>query len=238
MIQSLLIAPERYRVAFAAERVNEYPVIDAIEREAGFAIDRQKLEAAARVLACPVKANPPNWQHGRAIYALTRAYLVLGRNGVTLLDIGTAKGFSALCLQWALDDSDLFGDVISVDVIDPKSHTLRNTVVECDGLKSLVDVLGPWPEANLIDFRHETGIGWLMDHPERVHVAFVDGKHSRDVVAKEAELLRDRQEPGDLVIFDDVQIQGVADAVGTISGYDVECVTVKPERRYAIARRR
>ena len=57
------------------------------------------VEAAARVLACPLKANPPNWQHGRVLYAGYRAYLAGLQRRVLLLDIGTAKGFSAAAMS-------------------------------------------------------------------------------------------------------------------------------------------
>src|SRR3989304_7206134 len=76
------------------------PPVEAYE--AAFALERTRLEAAARVLACPIKAGPPNWQHGRVLYALTRRYRLTAEGPLYCLDIGTAKGFSALCLLWAV----------------------------------------------------------------------------------------------------------------------------------------
>jgi predicted O-methyltransferase YrrM len=230
-----MITAADYQRAFLKERENEYPAIDAFEQAAGFAIDRARLEDAARVLACPVKVNPPNWQHGRVIYAAARKYLATTSGAVTFLDIGTAKGFSALCMAWALQDSEREGQIVSCDVLDPQRRDIRNTVAEVDGPKLLKEVLAPWPEASLVHFIKKTGADWLRQDDYRVNIAFIDGKHSYDAVSEEIGLLRVRQEPGDIALFDDVQIPGVGKAVTGISDYAVEHIAAKPDRRYALA---
>lgn len=228
-----------YVRVFERERLERYPVIDAIEARTGFAIERDRLEAAARVLACPIKDHPPSWQHGRVLYSVARQYLASKRELVTLLDIGTAKGFSALCLQWALTDSDALGAVVSVDVLNPDDRVRRNTVAEVDGLKTLHETLAPWSEATAITFLRSTGLDWLTRHPARVHLCFVDGKHSGAIVHQEGQLLGVRQEPGDIVIFDDLQIPGVALAVKELRAlYDVEVIKLNFERTYGIGVRR
>src|SRR3990172_8581667 len=99
-----LIPPvEAYEAACALERTRRYPLVDDFEARQGFALDRARLEAAARVLACPIKARPPNWQHGRVLYALTRRYRLTAEGPLYCLDIGTAKGFSALCLLLSVE---------------------------------------------------------------------------------------------------------------------------------------
>lgn len=230
---------EEYDRVFALEARQDYDTVTALEARTGYALDRAKLETAARILACPVKAHPPNWQHGRVVYAVTRQRLAGLTGPVTLLDIGTAKGFSALCLLWALQDAGLAGTVYSCDVIDPLARSQRNTVVECDGLKTLAETLAPWPEAQAIQFAMTTGIDWLSTHRERVHVAFVDGKHTYDCVQREGRLLSKRQEPGDVAIFDDLQSEGVSIAVNELaSGYRLERIEAHAHRIYAVAVRR
>jgi predicted O-methyltransferase YrrM len=232
-----MITREVYESAFATESARPYPSIDAVERAAGYALAPERYLPAARVLACPVKVNPPNWQHGRVIYALTRQYLEGQTEPVQLLDIGTAKGYSALCLRWALEDSGRHGRVTSVDVIDPHARVKRNTIADVGGVKTLSEILAPWPEAQTIDFLHCMGQKWLTEHPVRVHVAFVDGKHTYEAVTWEAALLAERQQAGDLAIFDDVQIPAVARAIESLSAYRVEYIDVLPNRRYAVGRR-
>lgn len=240
------IKKEQYDEIFEKERKVDYPVVTAFEEKLGFKLDQEKLLQAARVLACPLKTRPPNWQHGRIIYAAARKYL-LGRlltEHVTMLDIGTAKGFSALCMRWALDDANRQTDtVISVDVMEPTKRERRNTVAECGGLKTLPEILAPWQEeARRIQFRKATGVEILSHLPARARVsfAFIDGKHTHEAVKAEGLLLSQLQMPGDIAVFDDMHIPGVRQAVTELSvkQYDASMVTVLPERGYAIATRK
>lgn len=230
---------DQYARIFATAKGLVYPEIDAFEARTIYAIDREWLDEAGRVLCCPFKASPPHWQHGRVLYAAVRAYVAeQPQASYHVLDIGTAKGFSALCLQRALLDAGASSVITSVDVLPPDERVYRNTVAEMGGLETLADILAPWPEASAINFVQSTGIDWLKAHPDRVHIAFVDGKHTGDVVRQEGKLLAKRQHPGDLVIFDDCQMPQVSVAVVSLEEwYRIEYVHAEP-RQYAIARRR
>lgn len=231
-----------YVDAFEGEVNIAYDFVTAyVERCGGHVLDWQKLLSAAKVLACPVKDNPPNWQHGRVIYARVRQYLAEHPTpSVNALDVGTAKSFSALCLLWALIDAPECEEwvVNSVDVLDPSERVRRNTIAEVDGYKTLYEILAPWPESQVITFHKTTGQKWLTKHTDRIHVAFIDGKHSYQAVSWEVALLAARQQSGDVAMFDDVQIPGVAKAVQESRSYDFEYLEVKPDRIYAIGTRK
>ncbi len=236
-VATMVRTREAYEAAFQTARLLEYPEVDAFEQRMGYAIERQRLENAARVLACPLKTHPPHWQHGRVIYAATRKYLESVSGPLTMLDIGTAKGFSALMLQLACDDQYRNAvHVVSVDVVDPASRELRNTVAELDGPLTLKDIIGPW----MLDtsFLKSTGIEYLRTHAEHIHVAFVDGKHDGHVVRQEGVLLSERQRTGDLAMFDDCQMPAVSQSVVSLEEfYRFEYLTAGP-RSYAVGWRR
>ncbi len=239
------ITADTYARIFDLARQKEYPAIDAIENEYGHKISRRRLENAAKILACPFKPNPPHWQHGRVIYAVARAYLKGRREPITLLDIGTAKGFSALCLQWALNDANAdmnlegLGCVISVDVLDPKGKPTRNSVLELDGPKTLAQFLEPWPEAKAIEFRQQEGINAIKGSPGFINLAFIDGKHSDRAVRLEGEALAKHQRSGDMAIWDDCQIEAVDNAVSALRAfYSIQYVKCCEYRTYAIGTRR
>lgn len=226
--------PEQYAAAFERERRNEYPVIDAFEKRMGFAVDRDRLEAAARVLACPVKKNPPNWMHGRILYALGRSYLAREAGEQYWLDIGSAKGFSAMCMAWALDDSEREGRVLSLDVIDPNSREPRNSV---DDSKTLAEFTQDYlPMGSDVMFMQGSAADVIgSGAPERINFAFIDGSHLYDGVKSDISVVAPRQQPGDIILFDDLQKPDVARAVSEMQGYDLEYITLLPERMYAIA---
>jgi cephalosporin hydroxylase len=236
---------EAYAAAFAAERERQYPAVDAVVEEFGYDIGRESLESAARVLACPLKVNPPNWQHGRVIYAVLRRYLqqrLRPHESVVCLDVGTAKGFSALCAAFALTDDGAQGVVHSVDVIDPMGRTdKRNTVADCDGPSTVPELLAQWPlAAARIALFQSTGVTWLRQTESigRINFAFLDGKHRHAEVQSELAYLSQRQIKGDYCIADDVHLPGVLAAVTERGDYGTHLVDVLPNRRYAIMRKR
>jgi hypothetical protein len=239
------VSAATYADIFAKERAQAYSMVDAFEARMGYALDRERLEEAGRVLSCPYKAAAPNWQHGRVLYAAVRNYLASlpyhdeGPAVVRTLDIGTAKGYSALCVRFAVEDAGVEAESYSVDVLPPDARVRRNTPSEVDGLKTLAEILSPWPEASRIHFLNVTGVDFLKSLPTRFHIAFVDGKHSGAVVKQEGLMLADVQQPGDLVIFDDVHIPDVGAAVDSLAKvYDIERLQILPKRAYAIARRK
>lgn len=238
---------DRYQRAFSEERARNYPAIDAFEKFIGVAMPRDRLESMARELACPVKAHAPNWQHGRLIYALARARLAQLEGPATFLDIGTAKGFSALCFLWAIADANVMGVVHSFDVIDPESRIPRNTVAELDGLKTLQEIIAPHVPAEchgaLSCWQHP-GIYFAqkIDLP-RINGAFVDGKHKTTDVRLEGERIAERQGLGDFILFDDLQLAPVADGVALFRRskiarcYRFEEIQAFEFRRYMLATR-
>lgn len=238
-----MLTTSQYDAIFEKERGHSYPIIDAYERMHGYALDRDKLESMARTLACPLKVNPPNWQHGRVIYTTLRYFLTKQRfdQRVTLLDIGTAKGFSACVMSHAVGDSGSDCLIISVDVVDPNARVARNSAAELDGLKTLDEFVRGHNHPNVpINFFGRGSIPWLnyaLEQNGRVPFAFVDGKHTYEQVCFESSALSQLQRPGDVVVFDDCQIEPVGRAVREARTYSVSYVDIGP-RTYAIGIRK
>jgi len=55
-----------------------------------------------------------NFERGMLLYAL-----IAKLQPKTVLEIGTAEGYSALCMAWAMSDYKINGNIFTVD---PKSH--------------------------------------------------------------------------------------------------------------------
>lgn len=231
---------ERYNEAFERARAIEYPTLDRVEALAGYAVDRSRLEAAARVLQCPIKANAPNWQHGRLLYTLARQYIEWAKAPTTFLDIGTAKGFSACVLSWAIADADVCDHrIVSLDIVEPDTLVRRNSVIECDKLMTVQQFVQPFIAPGVdVKFYGKGAANWLIQAPRDVHVgfAFVDGKHTFDAVAFEAISIEKRQRSGDVIVFDDTQIADVYKATLQLRGYRREAVHLNLARRsYCVA---
>lgn len=224
-----------YQRIFDEARAIEYPEIDRFEEARGVRVNREELNAAARVLACPLKVNAPHWQHGRVIYAAALARAAHPAEGL-FLDIGTAKGFSACVMTWVIATAGRDRKVVSVDVMSPIDPIRRNSVAELDGLKTLDQFVDPFINRQVTTEFHGCGIAaWFYKPPhDRIAFAFVDGKHTYQGVRFEALEIAARQQTGDVIVFDDLQIEPVHRAVRELSGYHLEEITAGP-RRYAVA---
>lgn len=238
---------QAYDAAHEEERVRSYPMITEYEQRVGFAIDRHFLESCARELACPLKVNPPNWQHGRVIYSTLRRILASDKRRAPsglLLDIGTAKGFSACVMGRACFDAGRRDrQVMSIDVIDPYARVLRNSVAELEAGRALTvpELTACWrpiggPELTWLGIKSSDYLHQLVIDGPRIQFAFVDGKHTYESVKCDVSLIRELQAPGDCIVFDDLQMEGVAQAVNELGAwYAIEYLAAKPERQYAVA---
>lgn len=231
---------ERFEEAFERARAIEYPEVDKFEKLAGYAVNRERLEAAARILQCPIKANAPNWQHGRVLYTLARQYLAWATESTVFLDIGTAKGFSACVLSWAIADaSALQHRIVSLDIVDPEAFVPRNSIVETETLKTVHGFVAPFIAQGVrVEFHGGGSAKWLIKQPRGAHIgfAFVDGKHTFQAVTFEALELAKRQRKGDVIVFDDAQIGEVQDATMQLRNYRRENLYLSSCRRgYCVA---
>jgi hypothetical protein len=246
----------RYLEAYSKERVRidacaYLPVEMIIEGLGGLRNDTM-IDAMARDLACPLKEHAPNWQHGRVLYALAREVARDPAADFTFIDIGTAKGFSALCMLWGLFDSMRAGTVHSFDVVDPFAKVARNSIAELDGLKDLGEFIAPYVPRQHPGSDPRCGVtfhqkpGMLFDEvvpAGRIHLAFVDGKHKLTDVREEARKIAARQERGDFILFDDFQIGGVQAGIGAFMDtpswqlYRYQTIEVNAERAYRLAER-
>ena len=156
-------------------------------------------------------------EHGLLLYKL----VVQGRRGerpLVVLDVGTARGFSAITMARAMLDGELEGRVYSVDVIghdEPLNwHGMKQDADEpLAGVDmSRSEIWGRW-------FAEESGLvttvcgkstevlrGWRHGP---IDCAFLDGSHEYEDVRGELEALDSLMTEGGVIVVDDFHL-GVA----------------------------
>lgn len=234
---------ERYRKV-------PYPAMARLEREIGFHIEPKVLDEFALHLQVVAKKSDLNWQHGRLLYSLLRRYVHdasrAGEKDFRILETGTARGFSAMCMSRALADSGTTGCILTVDRLPHHAPMLWNSIDDRDGPKSRESLLARWPadRDRCVFLSGRSSVVLRSFGVSRIHFAFLDAEHTKDAVLEEFGFVEARQNPGDIVVFDDVtptKFPGIVDAVDAIEAkgrYAVERVQVSQDRGYAIARRR
>ena len=153
-------------------------------------------------------------EHGLILHGLTRQRAG-GPRPLTVLDVGTARGFSAVAMARAMLDAGAGGRVHSVDVIDHREP--RNW----HGDKQDDDE----PLAGIEMARSEIWSRWFGDEAERIapvaarstdvlggwkhgpiDVAFLDGGHTYANVKRELDLLDPLMREDGVVILDDYHL--------------------------------
>lgn len=240
-------ARERYQQLWEAEKQNSYPEIDAYEQKAGHAVDAGWLHELALHTQIVIKDSPLCYQHGRVLYAALRRYLQEHSGPLTILETGTARGFSAVVMARALEDAGAQGRIITFDLLPHDTAMYWNCIDDHDKPKTRRGLLTPW--APLIDQRiifaeSDSRIGLARTATGRVGFAFLDGAHSYEDVLNEFEAVAARQQEGDIIVFDDYSenvFPGLVRAVDEGSrlwGYEADVIRSNQQRAYVVARKR
>lgn len=191
----------------------QYPkFFEELEREFRFVLTpplREFMDGLALVTQVGVKRRVRLlYLHGYLLYAALRHYLDTHPDvrSVTVLETGTARGFSSLCMAKALADADREGRILTVDVIPPRRARYWCCIGDVAGRQDRFWLLRQWRD--LI----ERYIVYLQGHSEialrqlglaRVHFAFLDDEHTYDVLRFELETVSRLQRPGDVIVCDD-----------------------------------
>lgn len=239
-----LVGRDEYLRMAREVRAREYPEIDAYERRAGYAIDPEWLHELALHTQITKKKSELCYQHGRLLYASLRAYLARsGETAVRIVETGTARGFSSLCMARALRDAGVEGTIFTYDVLPHEVPIYWNCVDDWEGERTRATLLAPWAELveRHVAFIQGDSIRELARlQVPRVNFVFLDGQHTYPYVMREFAWVQGRQRPGDVVFFDDYTdtFPGVIRAVDEICerfGYEKDVVRSSDSRAYVIA---
>lgn len=212
-----------------------YPEIDDFEKQKGFAVDAKWFHDLALHTQIVIKDSALCYQHGRVLYAALRDYVQdikagwdkdgkpAGQRMVNILETGTARGFSSVCMAKALADDDVCGKIVTLDLLPHNIRMYWNCIDDHDGRKSRQELLEPWRElANsyIVFIENDSRIGIRRTAMGRIHFAFLDGAHTYEDVMMEFGMVQQRQEENDIIIFDDYNPKLFA---GIIQGVDEGC---------------
>ena len=236
---------DEYRARWNAARARVYPAIDAFEASRGAAIDAPWLHDLALLTQITIKKSELCYEHGRLLYAAVSHYIrTRCRDHLTIVETGTARGFSALCLAKALADGGASGKIVSFDVLPHDQRIFWNCIRDVDGPATRAELLSAYAaliEAHVIFHRGDTRRELAKMSFPRIHVAVLDSVHTYDHVLAEFAAIRGRQRPGDLLFFDDYTpdaypgVVKAADEICASAGYATEAVASSDRRRYLIA---
>ena len=239
------VEAQRFHDLFEKARQTENPIIDGFEKSLGYAIDRPWLDELAFHTQIVIKKSELNFQHGRIVYASLCARLaeLTTDEHIQILETGTARGYSAICMARALADLKRQGNILTIDILPHNKSMYWNCIDDLSGPKTRKNLLAPWTDLlKFITFlQEETLVAIKRLGMQRIHFAFLDASHTYEDVMAEFSFIRDKQMSGDIIIFDDVTdavFPGVVQAVKEIEAqgdYKILHLKSGEQRGYAIA---
>ena len=235
---------KEYIKIFEEAKKKKFSIIDKLERKNAFSINKKWLDNLALKTQVVIKETPVNYQHGRVLYSELMSY-IKKRNlkNLNILEIGSARGFSSICLSRALIDSHVKGTIYSIDILPVKKRILWNCISDLEGKKSRTELLKDWhyelKKINYIQGKSKNTLSKI--DLKRIHFSFLDGSHNFKDVDYEFQWISKRQKKGDTIIFDDYnskKFDGVVECVDNIKSkniYRLSFIYSENNRYYVIA---
>ena len=227
------------------------PNVIELEKRLGHQISKKWIDDLALHTQICVKKSKINYNHGRILYSVLKNYLNGYKekkvdNNILILETGTARGFSAMCMAKALNDTPgIIGKIITIDLLPVDTPMYWNIIDDHEKKKTRNELLSQWPEElNKIKFiRGKTNTVLKNLKIKRVNFAFLDAEHDYNSVINEYLFLNNKQKKNDMIFFDDVtpkKFPGVVQALNQIKKegyYSVEFLNFSTERSYALAKK-
>ena len=241
---------ETYKKLLKEAENNTYSIadIDLIE-SAGYAIDKKWLNSLAYKTQVVIKKSELNYAHGRVLYTALRDYIMtLGENNnsINIIETGTARGFSALCMAKALSDAKFEGSIFTIDVLPHDKKMFWNCAADhIEGKQSRYELIAEWKsliEKYIVFIQGSTKHILPKIYLKRINFAFLDGVHTYENVLFEFNVINKSQKKGDVIVFDDYNkkdFPGVFKAINLIAekmNYEIKVIQNQSTfRNYVIA---
>ena len=235
----------KYLEIWERAKKKKYPIIDEYEKKINFKIEHKWLHNLALHTQVVIKNTEICYQHGRLLYSVLSKYCIHNNiNELNILEVGTARGFSALCMAKSLKDNKISGKIITVDPLPHNIPMYWNCIDDNYGPQSRKQLLTKYTD--LIDNKiiflegQSKQILNILDI-SRVHFAFLDGSHEYIDVKLEIDFVSNRQKKGDIIFFDDYHdklFPGIVKAVHELKQskeYSIQIIVGDENRGYAIA---
>ncbi len=117
-------------------RNKKYKLIDDIEEKYSEKIDNEWYHKLALHTQVVKKKSDIVYVHGRLLYVYLKKYILKNpANNFNILETGTARGFSALCMAKALQDEEVEAKIITFDVLPHNVKIYWNCIDDHEGKK-------------------------------------------------------------------------------------------------------
>jgi predicted O-methyltransferase YrrM len=193
----------------------------------------KEINELAKIGQICIKKSVLMWLHGYLLYVSLDSYLKKnsGIEHINILETGTARGFSSLCMAKALKDNNVKGTIHTLDIIDNNIPIYWNCIKDEEGKHSRKDLFKNTKYYELFDYiKFYTGKTTdILKHIniDRFHFAFLDAQHDYNNLNYELNYTKEKQTVDDIIICDDYttyhngrqQFPGINKAIDNFTDY-------------------
>ncbi len=188
-----------------------------------------------------------NFNHGFLLQYYLSDYLKKNYqqgDQINVLEIGTARGYSSICMSKILNDHKINGKIFTMDILPLNKKIFWNSPSDIDGKKTRSELLQKWSDLvskYLVFIKGYSIVALDKFHITRINFAFIDGSHDFEDVKNEIAYIKVKQEKNDIIFFDDYNkkdFPGVVKAIEEIKNnntYRINIIDLNQERKYVLA---
>ena len=209
---------------------------DLINKDFNFRNDKlnEEINEIAKIGQICIKKSVLMWLHGYLLYVSLDSYLKKNPNieNINILETGTARGFSSLCMAKALKDNNRKGKIHTIDIIRNDIPIYWNCIKDEEGKHTRKDLFKNTKYHDLFDYikcytgRTKEIINSIKN--DRFHFAFLDAQHDYVNLNYELNYVKERQITDDIIICDDYttyhngiqQFPGINKAIDEFTDYE------------------
>lgn len=240
---------EYYKIIFEnIKKEDKNDLNDTYKKNLKYKIDNNWMHELAYITQVTKKKSSINYNHGKYLYSIFAEYINLNPkiSRFNVVETGTARGFSSLCMAKALYDYQKNGLIITIDLLPHLKKIYWNCISDIDGKKTRSELLENWRELSnkyILFLQGETSIELSKLQLERVHFAFLDGEHTYKKLLIELKYINQRQQNNDIILVDDYNkndFDGVVKATNEFSkshNYKLELIELDQSRNLAILKK-
>lgn len=191
-----------------------------------------------------IKKSKINYYHGKILYALVSKHIELNNlEYINILETGTARGYSSLCMSKAINDMKIKGRIYTIDILPHNKKMFWNCIDDHDGKKTRGELLSHWKDC-VKNIEFITGFSKDILKKidiERINFAFLDGAHNLRTIKKEYEYVFKRQKRNDIIFFDDItnnifpELYNFIRDIEKNNVYKIDYLSSSKSRGYAMA---
>ena len=190
-----------------AKSFNYGTILDDVKSFFGYLHDKDEVDDIGLKLQICVKNSKPMYLHGFVISSALHQYLEQNNyNNITILETGTARGFSSVMMARIMQNFNIDGTIHTLDHVDRFDNCLKAAQLNRSvSINECVEEWKPIVDKYIVFEKGDSNkkLKQLSDTLTRINFAFLDGAHYYKHLTNELNFTEKRQLIGDVIVCDD-----------------------------------